>query len=114
MPVVRSSELESGTSTTSFTPSNTTAEPNRPDVVRVAPLSVPVLPRPDESVAVETPLASSKPYAATGPVWADAVCSATTSPAKASEAAAARKSGCTVLRSFFDRAKDEPPAPDRG
>ena len=51
--------------TRSFTPSKVSAEPKRPLVVRVAPLIVPVLPRPDESVTV-VPLGSSKPQAPTG------------------------------------------------
>ena len=64
---VRSSELASGTETRSLTPSNVIAPPNLAvAVVRTAPPAiVPVLPRPEASVAV-VPVASSKPYAATG------------------------------------------------
>jgi hypothetical protein len=64
IPVVRSSESASGTVTQSLTPSKLSALPKRPEALRVAPLSVPVLARPDESVAV-VPDASSKPHAPT-------------------------------------------------
>ena len=43
------------------------AAPNLPAVVRVAPAIVPLLARPDASLAA-VPLASSKPHAPTGPV----------------------------------------------
>ncbi len=64
MPVVRSSESASGTVTQSLMPSKLSAPPKRPPVLRVGPLSVPVLPRPDAS-AVVVPDASSKPHAPT-------------------------------------------------
>ena len=51
--------------TRSLTPSNVSAEPKRPLVVRVAPLIVPVLPRPEASDTV-VPLGSLKPQAPTG------------------------------------------------
>ena len=66
MPVVRSSDAESATVTQSLRPSNVSAPPARPAVVRVAPEIVPGLPAPDASVAVG-PDTSSKPYAATSP-----------------------------------------------
>ena len=50
-----------------MTPSNVSAEPNRPEVVRVAPAIVPLLPRPEASTTVG-PVASSKPQAPTGAV----------------------------------------------
>src|SRR4051794_16251109 len=68
MPVVRSSDAESGTVTQALVPLNESAFPYLP-VVQVALLSVPVLPLPDES-AVVVPLPASKPYAATAPVGA--------------------------------------------
>ena len=52
MPVVRSSESASGTVTQSLMPSKLSAPPNLPAVLRVAPVIVPVLPRPDASAAV--------------------------------------------------------------
>ena len=64
MPVVRSSESASATVTQSLMPLKLSAPPNLPPRVRVAPLIVPVLPRPDPSVAV-VPDASSKPQAPT-------------------------------------------------
>ena len=57
----------SGTVTQSFTPSNVSAEPNFPAVVRTAPAIVPLLPRPEPSVT-PGPLVSSKPQAPTGAV----------------------------------------------
>ena len=45
--------------TQSLTPSKERALPKRPWAIRVAPLMVPVLPRPEASTTVE-PLASSK------------------------------------------------------
>ena len=66
--LVRSSEALSATVTRSLTPSNVSAEPKRPVVMRVAPLIVPVLPRPEASVTV-VPFGSSKPQAPTRPVY---------------------------------------------
>src|SRR5689334_5415391 len=63
MPVVRSSDLSSGTVTQSLRPSKLRALPKRP-VVRRGPLSLPALPVPDASVAV-APADSSKPQAPT-------------------------------------------------
>ncbi len=60
IPVVRSSEFESGTVTQSFAPSKRRAWPKRPIGTRTGPPSVPWLPVPDESTAC-VPLASSKP-----------------------------------------------------
>ena len=51
----------------SLTPSNYSARPNLPVVVRVAPEIVPGLPRPEASAAV-VPVVSSKPQAPTRPV----------------------------------------------
>ena len=64
--VVKSSGFASATVTKSLTPSKLSARPKRPPVERVAPLIVPVWPRPDPSATV-VPEASSKPYAATRP-----------------------------------------------
>ena len=61
---VRSSDALSGTVTMSLTPSKLSADPNLPELVRVAPLMEPVLPRPDASVT-DAPFASSKPQAPT-------------------------------------------------
>ena len=66
MPVVRSSDVWSGTVTQSFVPSKLSAPPKRPAAARVAPLIVPWLPRPDASAAWG-PLASSNPHAPTSP-----------------------------------------------
>src|SRR3954468_18172576 len=66
MPLARSRLGLSGTVTTSLTPSNESAPPNLPAVVRVAPEIVPALPRPDASVTCR-PTASLNPYAATRP-----------------------------------------------
>ena len=63
MPPVRSSELESGTDTRSFTPSNDSACPNRP-AAQAAPETVPALLLPEES-RTETPAPSLNPNAAT-------------------------------------------------
>ena len=60
IPVVRSSEGESLTLTRSSIPSNDSARPKRPAVVRVAPAIVPALPA-GELSATLVPLASSKP-----------------------------------------------------
>ena len=57
---VRSSVAESATLTMSLTPSKLSARPKRPEVVRVAPETVPALPLPEESVAA-VPVVSSKP-----------------------------------------------------
>ncbi len=65
--VLRSSDALSGTVTQSFTPSNVSAEPNFPAVVRTAPAIVPLLPRPEPSVT-PGPLVSSNPQAPTGAV----------------------------------------------
>ena len=65
--LVRSSDAASGTVTQSLIPSKVRADPILPAVVRVAPEIVPLLPRPEASVAAG-PLASSKPQAPTGPV----------------------------------------------
>ena len=65
--VLRSSDVLSGTVTQSFTPSNVSAEPNFPAVVRTAPAIVPLLPRPEPSVT-PGPLVSSNPQAPTGAV----------------------------------------------
>jgi hypothetical protein len=64
--VVKLSELDALTVTTSFTPSNVSALPYRPAVVHVAPEIVPVLPFPEVS-AVVVPVPSLKPHAATRP-----------------------------------------------
>jgi hypothetical protein len=66
MPVVRSSQFESGTVTQLLVPSKVRARPYLPEAVRVAPKIVPVLPCPVMSRTVG-PLASSKLNAATGP-----------------------------------------------
>jgi hypothetical protein len=64
MPVVRSRTLASGTVTKLLVPLKLRAPPNRPAVLRVAPVIVPVFPRPDASTAV-VPVVSSKPHAPT-------------------------------------------------
>ncbi len=66
MPVVSRTELASLTVTQSLTPSKVRAPPKRPEVVRVAPLIVPVLPAVEAS-GVVVPDASSKPQAPTRP-----------------------------------------------
>ena len=56
IPVVKSSDAESGTVTRALLPLNDNALPNLPAVVHVAPTSVPVFPVPDRSaVAVPAP-----------------------------------------------------------
>jgi hypothetical protein len=60
MPVDNRSDGASGTRTRAFEPLNDSAFPKRPDAVRVAFTSVPGLPVPEESVALE-PAASSNP-----------------------------------------------------
>ncbi len=52
IPFVRSSALASATVTISLTPSKLSALPNRPAVVHVAPLIVPVRLPPDASAAL--------------------------------------------------------------
>src|SRR5439155_80447 len=63
IPVDRSSDAASATVTQLLTPLKLSADPKRPDVVRVAPLIVPVLLLPERSMTV-APEPSSKPYAA--------------------------------------------------
>src|SRR5512134_3717599 len=65
MPVVRSSELESGTWTRSLTPSKLSAWPNLP-AVQVGPLTVPLFAFPLMSETA-VPVPSSNEYAATRP-----------------------------------------------
>src|SRR5258706_9995830 len=69
MPVVSRSEVAFGIVTRALVPLNTSALPNLPDVVQVAPLIVPVLPLPEISATV-VPAPSLKVYAATKPVCA--------------------------------------------
>ena len=69
IPVVRSSELASGTVTQSFTPSKLNADPNRPAALHTAPETEPTFPFPDESATLE-PEPASNPYAATRPAGA--------------------------------------------
>src|SRR5262245_928120 len=71
MPLVRSRLAESGTVTQLLVPLNESAPPNRPEVVHVAPLIVPVLALPEASEVVAPPF-SLNPYAATSPVCATA------------------------------------------
>jgi hypothetical protein len=66
IPDTRSIEFASATETMSFAPSKVSAEPKRPSAVRVAPATVPPLPRPEASNAV-VPDGSSKPHAPTRP-----------------------------------------------
>ena len=66
IPPARSSDAASATVTQSSTPSNDSARPKRPSATRVAPLTVPWLPRPDAS-ATCAPFASSKLQAPTSP-----------------------------------------------
>ena len=66
IPVVSCNDAELGMLTRAFVPLNTSALPNRPAVVQVAPLSVPVLLLPDESATV-VPEPWLKEYAATRP-----------------------------------------------
>src|SRR5258706_6187860 len=69
MPVVSRSEVAFGTVTCALVPLNTSALPNLPAVVQVAPLIVPVLPLPERSATV-VPAPSLKVYAATRPACA--------------------------------------------
>ena len=64
--VVNCRDAAFGTVTTAFVPLKTSALPNCPAVVHVAPLIVPVLLFPEESVTVVPP-PSANPYAATSP-----------------------------------------------
>src|SRR5918995_2373242 len=66
MPLVRSSEFESGTLTYALLPLNESAPPYLPAADQVAFVSVPVLPVPDWSTAV-VPLPASSPQAPTSP-----------------------------------------------
>jgi len=67
MPVVRSSELESGILTRSLTPSKRSAFPYLPVVTQTGPfVNVPAFEFPDESERV-VPDPSSNPYSATKP-----------------------------------------------
>src|SRR5262249_3277064 len=66
IPLVRSSEAESATWTLLFAPLKLRALPYRPRVVRLAPVTVPVFPLPEES-AVVGPLPSAKAQAPTRP-----------------------------------------------
>jgi hypothetical protein len=66
IPVVNCSDADEGTVTTAFVPLNTSALPNFPAVVHVAPLIVPVLLLPEASATV-VPAPSAKLYAATSP-----------------------------------------------
>ena len=60
MPVLRSSELLSGTVTLALEPLNDSAEPNFPAAFQVVPEVVPPLPVPDASATV-VPEPSLKP-----------------------------------------------------
>src|SRR5919201_3362826 len=72
MPPVRRNDGASLTVTRALVPLNTSALPNFPAVVQVAPVIVPVLLLPDESATV-VPEPSLNEYAATRPdVWARA------------------------------------------
>src|SRR5215831_151343 len=66
IPVVRSSEFESGTVTLSLTPSNERALPCLPPALQTAPETVPLFAEPEASATVD-PVPSSKLYAATSP-----------------------------------------------
>src|SRR5262245_29129736 len=72
IPVVRSSEFESGTLTEAFVPLKDKAFPNLPAAApaQVAFVSVPLLLLPDWSTAL-VPLPVSKPYAATSPTFTE-------------------------------------------
>ena len=70
MAPVRSSAGASAIVTQSFCPSKTSAPPYRPAVVQVAPLTVPVWPRPDAS-AVVGPWPSPNAHAPTSPDGTD-------------------------------------------
>src|SRR5258706_5213136 len=67
MPVVSRREVEFGIVTCAPVPLNTSALPNLPAVVQLAPPIVPVLPLPERSVTA-VPAPSLKPYAATRPL----------------------------------------------
>src|SRR5438309_9456594 len=68
MPLVRSSDGASFTVTHEpRLPANDNAPPYLPAVDQVAPVTVPVLPRPDTSLTT-VPAPSSKEYAATSPL----------------------------------------------
>src|SRR4051794_8372528 len=84
---VRSSELESGTSTRLEPPLKDSALPNLPSEIHDALLTAPVLPLPDAS-AVEDPDPSSKPHAPTRP----------------DEALAMVAAACAVARPMFPAA----------
>src|SRR5262245_28311813 len=60
MPIVKSSERESLTSTAELDPLNASAFPKRPVVIHDAPLIVPALPEPEASETIP-PAPSSKP-----------------------------------------------------
>jgi hypothetical protein len=64
LPVIRN-DTGFARSTKLLDPLNDNALPNRPNDDHVAPLIVPLFPRPDESTNVP-PAPSSNPYAATG------------------------------------------------
>src|SRR5881392_1648437 len=76
--VVSASDAESGTVTPALVPSNTSALPNRPSVVHVASLIVPVVLFPEASRTVG-PLPSLNPHAATSPPGAPFATVTTTS-----------------------------------
>ena len=67
MPVASRSDGASFTVTQSLEPSNVSAPPKRPAVVRVAPLIVPPLPAPEASTTA-APDVSSNAHAPTRPV----------------------------------------------
>src|SRR5258706_5038597 len=69
MPVVSRREVEFGIVTCAPVPLNTSALPNLPAVVQLAPPIVPVLPLPERSVTA-VPAPSLKAYAATRPACA--------------------------------------------
>src|SRR6266581_2539437 len=69
MPLVKSSDAASLTTTTELDPLKANAFPKRPVLTHVAPLIAPALRKPEESATV-VPLPSSKPYAATRPPMA--------------------------------------------
>src|SRR5882724_13694957 len=66
IPVTSCRDAALGTVTTALVPLNTSALPNFPAVVHVAPLIVPVLLFPEESATVG-PAPSANPYAAISP-----------------------------------------------
>src|SRR5262245_1263629 len=67
IPVVKRSELASGTVTKSLAPSNESADPNLPAADHVAPETEPLFAWPETSATVP-PLPSLKPNANTRPV----------------------------------------------